>query len=70
MMAAALTLKVITAINDASMIVSALTPLLERATREGREVTEEEVNAALASLGTKIDALDAAIAAAKDRAAP
>lgn len=64
-----LTLKVITAINDASMIVSALTPLLERATREGREVTEAEVDAALASLGTKIDALDAAIAAAKAQAA-
>lgn len=61
MLASALTLKVITAINDASMIVSALTPLLERATREGREVTEAEVDAALASLGARIEDLDAAI---------
>lgn len=68
-MSAALTLQIVTAINDASMIVSALTPLWLRATQEGREVTEAEVDAALAGLDVKIDQLDAAIVAAKARAA-
>lgn len=58
------TLAVITAVNDALTLASALTPLVQQAMAAGQtEISDEEVAAARARLGDKIDALDALIAA-------
>ncbi len=57
-------LAVVSAINDASMLVTALTPLVQQAVATGQtEISDEDVAAARAKLGSSIDMLDAAIAA-------
>jgi hypothetical protein len=59
-------LAIVSAINDASMLVSALTPLVQQAVAAGQtEVSDEDLAAARARLGSSIDMLDAAIAAAR-----
>ena len=56
-------LTLVSAINDAAMLMNALTPLVQQAMNDGRtEVADEEVAAARLRLGNSIDALDAAIA--------
>lgn len=61
-------LAVVTAVNDAAMLVSALTPLVQRAVAAGEtEVSAEALSAASAALGMDIDALDAAIVRAQAR---
>lgn len=62
-------LALLTAINDATMLAGALTPLVQKAVGEGRaEVTDEEVEAARAKVTSGLDALDAAIAKAREQA--
>lgn len=64
------TLALVTAINNAAMVVSTFAPLVQRAMQDGRpEVTDEEVSAAIARVDGDIQRLDAAIAAAKAREA-
>lgn len=46
-------------------LVSVLMPLAQRALEEGREVTQDELEAAMGSLDTHVDALEALIAAKK-----
>lgn len=60
------TLKLIKTINDITMLQAALTPLVANAMAAGRtEVTEEEISAARAKAVAGLDALDAAIEAAR-----
>lgn len=60
------TLDVIQAINDATMLAAALTPLVQRAVANGdAEISDADVDAARAALGDRIAELDAAIAKAK-----
>lgn len=60
------TLAAVSAINDAMTIVTALSPLVQRAMANGQtEISDEDVAAARASLTAGIDALDAAIEKAR-----
>lgn len=60
-------LSAITAINDAAMVINALSPLVRQAMANGdTEITDEQVAAARARLDGNIDALDAAIAKARE----
>ncbi len=60
------TIDAIQAINDATMLAAALAPLVQRAVASGAaEISDADVEAARAALGTRIGELDAAIAAAK-----
>lgn len=62
-------LALVSAINDAVMLQAALTPLVKSALEDGRtEVTDEEVEAARAKVTSGLDALDAAIAKAREQA--
>lgn len=64
------TLALVSAINDAAMIVSTFAPLVQRAMADGKtEVTDDDVNAAIARLDGDIDRLNAAIEAARLREA-
>lgn len=59
-------LAAVTAINDATMLLSALTPLVHQAMSNGQtEISDADVAAARAKLAGNIDALDAAIAKAR-----
>lgn len=59
-------LAALTAVNDATMLVAALTPLIQQAVANGQaEISDEDVAAARARLGANIDALDAAIEKAR-----
>jgi hypothetical protein len=59
-------LAAVTAINDASMVITALSPLVRQAMANGdTEISDEQVAAARAKLDGSIDALDAAIAKAR-----
>jgi len=59
-------LTIVSAINDAATLMTALTPLVTTALANGQtEVSDEDVQAARDKLTTKIDALDALIAKAK-----
>lgn len=59
-------LTIVSAINDASALMSALTPLVTQALNKGEtEVTLRDVEIARLKLTTKIDALDVLIAKAK-----
>ena len=60
------TLAAVTAINDATMIISTLAPLLERAMQNGETViSDEDVDAARARALGALDSLDAAIEKAR-----
>lgn len=62
-------LAAVQAINDATMLASALGPLVQQALANGQtEISDADVDAARARLSGNIDALDALIAA--DRADP
>lgn len=61
------TLAAVSAINDAMTIVTALSPLVQRAMAAGEtEISDEDVAAARANLTAGIEALDAAIAKARE----
>ena len=56
-------LEAVSAINDASMLIQALTPLVEAAKAQGKEViTDEDVDAERAKYAASIIALDSLIA--------
>ena len=64
-------LAAVSAINDATMLVNALQPLVNQAIAAGQaEISDDDVAAARARLGASIDLLDAAIAAGKQGALP
>ena len=59
-------LQAVTLINDATMLITALGPLVERALANGEDtITLDDVEAARANLVKNIDALDALIEKAK-----
>lgn len=59
-------LAAVQAINDATMLASALGPLVQQALAKGQtEISDEDVAAARAMLSGNIDSLDALIAASK-----
>lgn len=59
-------LTAVTAINDATMLITALGPLVERALANGEDtITLDDVEAARTNLVKNIDALDALIEKAK-----
>lgn len=59
-------LAAVTAINDASTIITALSPLVRQAMENGEvEITDEQVAEARARLSGSIEALDAAIEKAR-----
>lgn len=59
-------LAAVTMINDATMLLSALTPLVHQAMSNGEtEISDADVAASRAKLVGNIDTLDAAIAKAK-----
>jgi hypothetical protein len=61
-------LAVVSALNDLAMIQAAAMPLVQRAMAAGQtEISNEELAAASAALGSNIDALDAAILRAQVR---
>ncbi len=56
-------LAAVTAINDATMLLAALTPLVQQAMANGQtEITDADVEASRAKLDASIEALDAMIA--------
>jgi hypothetical protein len=64
-------LAIVSALNDATMLMQAFTPLYQQAIANGQtEVSDEDVAAARAGLGKSIDLLDAAIADAKQGSLP
>lgn len=59
-------LAAVSAINDAATIMTALTPLVQRAMANGdAEISDEDVAAARGTLTAGIEALDAAIEKAR-----
>lgn len=59
-------LQAVTAINDASTIITALSPLVRQAMSNGQtEITDEQVAEARSRLEGSIEALDAAIEKAR-----
>ena len=65
------TLALLTAMNDAAMVFTSLSPLYQRVVGGGAAVTPEEAEAALAAARVRLlrsmDDLDEAIAAAKQQ---
>lgn len=61
-MSATAILTAITAVTDATAIIAALMPLIERQTSGGEEVTEEDVRQALAGKDAALKRLDELIA--------
>jgi hypothetical protein len=62
------TLALVSAINDAAMIVSTFAPLVRQAMTDGKtEVTDEQVSAAISRLDGDIERLNAAVEAARAR---
>lgn len=55
-------LAAVTAVNDASMIIAALMPLIDGHLNGGKEVTEEDVRQALAGKDAALKRLDELIA--------
>lgn len=59
-------LAAVSAINDATALITALSPLIQQALAQGQtEISDEDVAAARAALVVNIDSLDALIAKAK-----
>lgn len=60
-------LSIVSAINDAATVISALTPLVQQAMQNGdTEVSDEQLAAARAITTGSIQALDEAIAKARE----